>query len=60
MSVIGPSCSPGSDTSPPCAGAPKAKTVAGIAGAAAQAETSPQQNTNVKVRRPARRFDKKS
>jgi hypothetical protein len=34
MSVIGPSCSPGSDTSPPCAGAPKAKTVAGIAGAA--------------------------
>ena len=34
MSVIGPSCSLGSDTSPPCAGAPKAKTVAGIAGAA--------------------------
>lgn len=35
MSVIGPTCSLGSQTSPPCACAPKAKTGAGAAGAAA-------------------------
>jgi hypothetical protein len=34
MSVIGPSCSPGSETSAPCACAPKANTAAGVAGAA--------------------------
>jgi len=35
MSVIGPSCSPGSATSAPCACAPKTTTGAGAAGAAA-------------------------
>ena len=35
MSVIGPTCSLGSQTSLPCADAPKAKTGAGAAGAAA-------------------------
>ena len=34
MSVIGPTCSHGSDTSAPCACAPKTKTAAGVAGAA--------------------------
>jgi hypothetical protein len=34
MSVIGPSCSLGSETSPACACAPKAKTGAGVAGVA--------------------------
>ena len=34
MSVIEPSCSLGSQTSPPCAGAPKTTTGAGLAGAA--------------------------